>query len=79
MYYVYGVYKCLTNVQGWNRELRIPLIQEVLAHEMGVPLEEVMVGVYGFRQQVVDQRTYSVGEVRSAYSLLEDLLRQLGF
>jgi hypothetical protein len=67
------------DVQGWDRELRMPLIQEVLAREMGVPLEEVMVGVYGFRQQVVDQRTYSVSEVRSAHSSLEDLLIQLGF
>jgi hypothetical protein len=67
------------DVQDWQRELRMPLIQETLAHEMGVPLEGVIVGVYGFRRRVVQHRTYSVGEVRLAYSSLGDLLRQLGF
>jgi hypothetical protein len=57
----------------------MPLIQDTLAHEMGLDVEEITVGVYGFQQQVVDQRTYSVGEVQAAYSRLDDLLGQLGF
>lgn len=67
------------DVRGWDRELRMPLIQETIAYEMSVSLEEVMVGVYGFQQQVTDQRNYSIDEVRSARLSLEDLLRQLGF
>jgi len=57
----------------------MPLIQEALALEVGRDVEDVMVGVYGFQQRLVDQRTFSRDEVRSAYSKFEDLLRQLGF
>jgi hypothetical protein len=67
------------DIADWRRERRMPLIQDTLAREMGVDTEEVMVGVYGFRQRVIEHTTYSIDEVESAYASLENLLRQLGF
>lgn len=67
------------DISGWDQELRMPLIQEALALEVGRDVEDVMVGVYGFQQRLVDQRTFFQGEVRSAHRRFEGLLRQLGF
>ena len=68
-----------SSIAGWDQELRMPLIQEALAFEVGRDVEDVMVGVYGFQEQIFDQRTFSRDEVRAAYLRFEDLLRQLGF
>ncbi len=62
---------------AWRQELRMPLIQEALAQEMNAPVDEVIVGVYAFRQRNVEQTSYSAAEISAARSTLEELLRRL--
>lgn len=66
--------------QNWSRELRMPLIQATLASRaLGVPGDEVRIGIIGFEDRVIDLRSYSQREIARAYSKLENLLRQMGF
>jgi hypothetical protein len=67
-------------LQNWSRELRMPLIQGALASKaLGVPGNEVRIGIICFEDQLIDLRSYSQREIAGAYSKLEDLLRQMGF
>lgn len=67
------------NIHGWSSELRMPLIQDALAQELGVGTEDISVGVYGFPERLIREKTYSADEVRAAYSSLDNVLAQLGF
>ena len=57
----------------------MPLVQESLALDVGRDVEDVMVRVYGFQEQIFDQRTFSRDEGRAAYLRFKDLLQPLGF
>lgn len=65
------------DTRGWRDDPRMPLIQEALAQEMDVMADEVIVGVYAFRERSVEQTSYSAAEIEAAHSSLEELLRRL--
>jgi hypothetical protein len=73
----------LTRSRGakdWARELRMPLVQQALAQgPLGVPPNEVMIGIYSFEEQFTDLRRYSQAEIDQANSELDNLLRRMGF
>ena len=62
---------------GWRREFRMPLIQEALAQEMNATTDEVMVGVYAFRERSVERTSYTEAQIEAARSSLEELLTRL--
>jgi hypothetical protein len=62
---------------GWRREFRMPLIQEALAQEMNATTDEVMVGVYAFRERTVERTSFSEAQIEAARSSLEGLLTRL--
>lgn len=64
---------------GWSRELRMPIIQNAVAVELGVVSSMVSVGVYSFKNYFSQMHTFSDNEVRSAHFELENLLRQMGY
>lgn len=65
---------------GWADELRMPILQQVLASDvLGVPLAEIRVGVYSFAEQVLGSRCYSEAEVKAAFLGLERLLVRMGY
>lgn len=63
--------------RGWRQGLRMPLIQEALAQEMKVTPDEIIVGIYAFRDRIVEYTTYSANEIRAAQAALEGLLQRL--
>jgi hypothetical protein len=63
---------------GWRRGLRMPIVQKALAQEMNVTTDEVIVGVYAFRDRTVEHTSYSATEIREARASLETLLQGLG-
>lgn len=73
----YAGWMLLSAAGAWRQELRMPLIQEALAQEMNAPVDEVIVGVYSFRERSVEQTSYSAVEISAARSALEELLRRL--
>lgn len=65
---------------GWADELRMPILQHVLANQiLNVPLDEIRVGIYAFQDQWADSRCYSEAEAEAAYGGFENLLARLGF
>jgi hypothetical protein len=64
--------------RDWDQELRLPLIQEAVAHDLHANLEEVCVGVFCFPEG--KHRTYQFSEAQIAtsheelYRVLEQLL-----
>jgi hypothetical protein len=64
--------------RSWRRGLRMPIVQEVLAQEMNVTTDEVIVGIYAFQDRTVEHTSYSATEIRDARATLENLLQRLG-
>jgi hypothetical protein len=62
---------------GWRQELRMPLVQEALAGEMNVTIDEFIVGIYAFQDRSVEHTCYSATEIRQARASLEGLLQRL--
>lgn len=62
---------------GWRRGLRMPLIQEALAQSMNVTTEEIIVGIYAFRDRTVEHTSFTANEVAAARASLERLLQRL--
>lgn len=74
----YAAWMFLSGDAGaWHQELRMPLIQEALAREMNAETDDVIVGVYAFRERSVQRRRFSAGEISSARASFEELLRRL--
>lgn len=65
---------------AWRNELRMPLVQATVAEQvLGVPTDEVQIGIYSFQAQVVDLHRYSLSEIGDAKSALDQLLASMGF
>jgi hypothetical protein len=66
--------------KDWARELRMPLVQQALAQGLlGVPANEIKIGIYSFKEQFTDLCGYSQTEIDQAYSELDNLLSRMGF
>jgi hypothetical protein len=63
--------------RGWRQELRMPLVEEALAGEMNVTIDEVIVGIYAFQDRSVEHTSYSATEIRQTRASLEGLLQRL--
>lgn len=64
---------------GWKGELRMPIIQNAVAVELGVIPPMVSVGIYSFENHFSQLQCFSENEVRAAHLELEDLLRRMGY
>jgi len=62
---------------GWRRGLRMPLVQEALARRMNVTTEEIIVGIFAFRDRTVEHTSFTANEVAAAQASLERLLQRL--
>lgn len=62
---------------AWREDLRMPLIQSVLAEKMDVPADEVVVGVYALGERTAELTSYSDTEIAATRSSLRELVRQL--
>jgi hypothetical protein len=68
------------DLRDWEDELRMPLIQETVAHTLlSVPASEVQVGVYAFSVRQVALRTFADREIQEARRELDRLVRAMGF
>lgn len=65
------------NAGAWRDELRMPLIQKMLAQEMNITSDEITVGVYALREGKVEHTSYSAREIKTAHFSLENLLLEL--
>lgn len=64
----------------WPAELRMPLIQGALAENvLGVPVDEVQVGIYGFKAHRTDLHQFSSTEIQHARTSLDNLLAAMAF
>jgi hypothetical protein len=77
--YVAWLFKA-DDLGSWERELRMPLIQETVAGTLlRVPTSEVQVGVYAFSVKQVALRTFADREIQEARRELDRLVRAMGF
>jgi len=63
----------------WRYELRLPLLQVALAATLGVPNNEIQVGIYDFYARVVLSTTYPDSAIRAARRRFNRLVSNLGF
>jgi hypothetical protein len=66
------------NASGWKSELRMPIIQNAVAVELGVMPSMISVGIYSFENHFSQLQCFSENEVLSAHLELEGLLRRMG-
>jgi hypothetical protein len=62
---------------GWERELRMPLLQGHYADRLGVPPSEVGVGLYVFSSASYTHRVYPQVEILRALTLARQLATDL--
>jgi hypothetical protein len=65
--------------EDWFQALHMPLIQDAVARQMGAPINEVSVGVYSFKERLVELHSYSSQEIAQAYSELDATFANMGF
>lgn len=65
--------------EGWEQQLRMPLIQDTVALLLNVPIEEVQVGIYSFVEKFVASRVYTGREIQGSYSTLANLLKEMEY
>jgi len=64
---------------NWLNELRMPIIQNAVGVELGVPPVMVHVGIYCFEDHTVDIHNFANNDIRRAHFELEDLFIKMGF
>ena len=62
---------------NWRDDIRMPLIQHLVATELRVPVEMVQAGVYTIEDERHQWHTYSASEVRSARARASQLGAQI--
>lgn len=67
------------DASGWKNELRMPIIQNAIAIELGVDPSMTSVGVYTFTDHNSQIHCFTDNEVEAAHYELESLLRQMGY
>lgn len=63
------------NPEGWKSELRMPIIQDIAAKRLGVPLAEIRVGVISFQDRFSEHHSFNENQIVAAYEELVNLLR----
>jgi len=66
------------DIKGWIQELRMPIIQNAVAVELGVIATMTSVGIYDFKNHCSELHSFSENDILSAHLELEGLLRQMG-
>lgn len=61
----------------WQHETRMPLIQDSIATILGAPIEEVLIGIYSFKERIVETHSYKPQEISLAHEVLDKLLQQI--
>lgn len=66
--------------RDWQAELRLPLIQRVMARDtFGVPISEVAVGIVDLKDRAVHLYSYSEREITAAETDLDRVLKIMGY
>jgi hypothetical protein len=66
------------DASGWKSELRMPIIQNAIAVELGVNTSMTSVGVYDFNNHNSQIYSFTDKEVELSHYELENLLKKLG-
>ena len=70
----YGVWMFVRDLANWERDPRFPLLQFAYAEKLGVPLDEVTVGVYDFGLTKHASRSYGQRAIDGANKNLITIL-----
>jgi len=63
----------------WSQELRMALLQDRIANSvLHIDACKIIIGVYCFQEQFIDQHCYSTQEIQEAYAELNKLALNLG-
>jgi hypothetical protein len=63
--------------EGWKKELRMPIIQDIAAGLFGVPSSEMRVGIISFKERYADFHNFGSWEIAKAYSEFDTLIKIL--
>lgn len=63
--------------ENWRNELRMPLTQLAVSQKLNVPSDEITVGIYSFREMLVEERCFSREDILNATAKLAHLITQL--
>jgi hypothetical protein len=72
----YGAYLIGQGYEGWQGQLRMPLLQRYVAGEFGVAVADVRVGVYSFDRGHEEQR-FTPAEVTNAFEESVEIARRI--
>jgi len=59
---------------GWEKELRMPLIQDRLSTLLNSSTDEIYIGIYSFNEKYKSQMSYSLQEINTAKQKLNSFL-----
>jgi hypothetical protein len=67
------------NPNNWVGEIRMPLIQDELSKILNVPLNEISMGIYSFKEKYVEEHCFSPKDVQASKLKLATLVQNQGY